>query len=120
MKYIITESRLNELVAKYLDQMNWWEWDIGDGEFNLADGEFETSKILFRIQYSSTMPDRHFDIIYLSDYLVTKISKLFSISSENSVKMIIEWFNKKYNKSLTMNDWEWMDDEEEEYEAYDD
>jgi len=30
--------------------------------------------------------------------------------------MIIEWFNKKYNKSLTMNDWQWMDDEEEEYD----
>ena len=64
MKYVITESRLNNLVSNYLDQMNWWEWDIGDGEFNLADVKFESSKILFRIQYSSTMPDHYFDIIY--------------------------------------------------------
>ena len=96
--------------------MDWVEWDVGDGEFNLADGKFESSKILFRIQYSSTIPDHHFDIIYLSDDLVTKVSKLFTISSENSVKMIIEWFNKKYDKSLTMNDWEWMEFKDTDYD----
>jgi hypothetical protein len=113
MKYIITESRLNSLVSNYLDQMDWWKWDIGDGEFNLADGKFESTKILFRIQYSSTMPDHYFDIIYLSDGLVTNISKLFSISSENSIKMIIDWFNKRYDKSLTMDNFEWMDHEDQ-------
>lgn len=114
MRYIISESRLNDLVSKYLDQMDWWEWDIGDGEFNLSDGKFEPSKILFRIQYSSTMPDHSFNVIYLSDGLVSKISKLFSMDNSESIKMIIEWFNKKYDKSLTMNDWEWMDFENEE------
>lgn len=111
MKYIITENRLNNLASKYLEQLDWWMWDIGDGEFNLADGKFETSKILFRIQYSSTVPDHSFNVIYLSDYLVTKLTDLFSISSAESIRLIIEWFNKRYDKSLTIDDFEWMDDE---------
>lgn len=114
MKYIISESRLNDLVLKYLDNLDWWEWDIGDGEFDVADGRYENPKLRFRIQYSSTMPDHSFNVIYLSDGLVSKISKLFSIDNSESIKMIIEWFNKKYDKSLTMNDWEWMDFEDEE------
>lgn len=116
MKYIITESRLNSLVSNYLDQMDWWEWDIGDGEFNLADGKFESSKILFRTQWSSAMPDHSFEVIYISDDLVTKVTKLFSISSSDVIRIIIEWFNKKYNKSLTIEDFEWMDVDEEEYD----
>jgi len=111
MKYIITENRLNNLVSKYLEQLDWWEWDIGDGEFNLADGKFETSKILFRIQYSSIVAGHSFDVIYISDYLVTKLTSLFSIASSEAIRIIIEWFNKRYNKSLTMENFEWMDDE---------
>jgi hypothetical protein len=38
---------------------------------------------------------------------------MFSIPEYDTVKIIIEWFNKKYNKSLTMQDFEWMDFEEE-------
>lgn len=113
MKYIISENRLNDLVLKYLDQMDWWEWDIGDGEFNLADGKFDKSQIFFRIQYSSTMPDHSFEVIYLSDELVSKISRLFSIPDSESIKIIIEWFNRKYNKSLNMDNFEWMDFEDE-------
>lgn len=95
----------------YLDQFDWWEWDIGDGEFNIADGKYETSKIMFRIQYSSTVPDHYFDVIYLSDGLVSKVSKFFSLPTNESIKLIIEWFNKRYDKSLTIDNFEWMDDE---------
>lgn len=112
MKYIITENRLHDLASKYLDGMTWWEWDIGDGEFDLADGEFNPDKILYRIQYSSTDPDHSFEVIYVSDKLVSKLSKLFSIAPKESLKMIIEWFNKRYDKSLTIANFEWMDDED--------
>jgi hypothetical protein len=53
--------------------------------------------------------------------LITKITKLFSVSSESSIEAIINWFNKKYNKSLTVKDFEWIesddyyDDEDEDY-----
>ena len=109
MKYIITESQINKLVFLYLDSQDWHTWDIGDGEFNVADGEFGKDLIRFRIQYSSTVPDHHFDVVYLSDYLVTKMSSLFGLKNEDSIKSIINWFNQKYDKNLTMDDFEWLD-----------
>ena len=123
MKYIITESRINKLVFLYLDSQNWHTWDIGDGEFNVADGQYGEDVMKFRIQYSSTEPDHEFNVIYISDDLVTKMSELFSISSKNSIRAIIDWFNKKYDKNLTRDDFEWMeksdtyyaDDDEENY-----
>ena len=108
MKYIITESRINKLVFLYLDSQNWHTWDIGDGEFNVADGEYGNDVIKFRIQFSSTVPDHEFNVINISDDLITKIRKLFSIPDLESIKVIIDWFNKKYDKNLTMNDFEWM------------
>ena len=123
MKYIITESQINKLVFLYLDSQDWHTWDIGDGEFNVADGQYGEDVMKFRIQYSSTEPDHEFNVIYISDDLVTKMSELFSISSKNSIRAIIDWFNKKYEKNLTMDDFEWMeksdtyyaDDDEENY-----
>ena len=94
MKYIITESRINKLVFLYLDSQNWHTWDIGDGEFNVADGEYGSDVIKFRIQFSSTVPDHEFNVIYISDDLITKIRKLFSIPDLESIKVIIDWFNK--------------------------
>jgi hypothetical protein len=35
---------------------------------------------------------------------------LFSLSVEDSIKTIIDWFNKKYDKSLTIDDFEWFQD----------
>jgi hypothetical protein len=98
-----------KLIFLYLAGLNWHTWDIGDGEFNVADGEYGEDVLKFRIQYSSTVPDHEFNVIYISDDLVTRISKLFSIPNLDSIKSIIGWFNKKYDKNLTMNDFEWME-----------
>lgn len=109
MKILVTESQINKLVSNYLDSQDWRTWDIGDGEFDVFDGEFGNVMLRLRIQYSSTMPDQDFEVIYISDDLVTKINNLFSLVKQDSVKLIINWFNKKYDKNLTMNDFEWMD-----------
>ena len=122
MKYILNESQIDKLITSYLNSQDWKTWDIGDGEFNVADGEFGKDLIRFRIQYSSTVPDHYFNVIYISDYLVEKINSLFGLNSLKSIKSIISWFNQKYDKNLTMDDFEWMDsdtyyadDEEENY-----
>lgn len=122
MKYILNESQIDKLITSYLNSQDWKTWDIGDGEFNVADGEFGKDLIRFRIQYSSTVPDNYFNVIYISDYLVEKINSLFGLNSLKSIKSIISWFNQKYDKNLTMDDFEWMDsdtyyadDEEENY-----
>jgi len=104
-----------------LDSQDWHTWDIGDGEFNVADGEFGKDLIRFRIQNSSTVPDHEFNVIYLEDGLVTKINNLFGLGIEDSIISIINWFNKEYDKNLTRDDFEWLDSDtyyadDEEYE----
>jgi len=121
LKFIVENNKANTLVSKYLDSQDWYTWDIGDGEFNLADGEFGKDLIRFRIQYSSTFPDKYFDVIYLDDRLVTKIINLFGLDNETAIKSIINWFNQTYNTELTIKDFEWLDnDGENDDEDYDD
>jgi hypothetical protein len=119
-KFIVENSKMDTMVSQYLNSQDWRTWDIGDGEFNVADGEFGKDLIRFRLQNSSTVPDHEFNVIYLEDGLVTKINNLFGLGSENSIISIINWFNGKYDKNLTRNDFEWLDSdtyyaEDEEY-----
>lgn len=109
LKTIVESEKSQRLVSDYLNSQDWKTWDIGDGELNIADGEFGKDLIRLRIQYSSTVPDRYFNVIYISDYLVEKINSLFGLNNLNSIKYIISWFNQKYDKNLTMDDFEWMD-----------
>ena len=121
LKTIVSENRINKWVFDYLDSQDWKTWDIGDSEFNVTDGEFGKDLIRFRIQYSSTVPDHHFNVIYISDDLVTKISGLFGVDNKIAIDSIIHWFNKKYDKNLTHDDFEWLDsdtyyaDDDEDY-----
>ena len=122
LEFIVENNKANTLVSKYLDSQDWRTWDIGDGEFNVADGEFGRDLIRLRIQYSSTFPDHSFDVIYLDDRLVTKIVNLFGLKNDDAIESIINWFNQTYNTELTIKDFEWLDsdtyyeDEDEDYE----
>ena len=121
LKTIVSENRINKWVFDYLDSQDWKTWDIGDTEFNVADGEFGVDQFRFRIQYSSTVPDHSFNVIYINDGLVSKIITLFSLPERVTIKTIIDWFNKKYDKNLTLDDFEWLDsdtyyaDDDEDY-----
>lgn len=120
-KFIVESNKVNTLVSKYLDSQDWRTWDIGDGEFNVADGEFGRDLIRLRIQYSSTVPDHYFNVIYLEDGLVTKIINIFGLDEKIAIESIINWFNQTYNTELTIKDFEWMDnDEENDYVDFDD
>ena len=114
------KNRINELVFNYLDGQNFKYWDEGDDEFNLSDGENGNDVIKYRIQVSSTEPDHEFNVIYISDELVAQISELFSMVDYDSVRKVIAWFNKTYNKKLTADDYEWMSNESDTYYAEDD
>lgn len=117
MKYIITESRINKLVSNYLNGIEWDTWDVGDGEFDVfdvSDGEDEPPKLKFRTgyEYLGTIP---FYILYIDDDLLNKINDLFGLNIKDAAKSVINWFNEKYDKTITENDWEWfMKDNEDE------
>ena len=101
-------NRINKLVFNYLDGQNFKYWDEGDGEFNLSDGDNGGDVIKYRIQNSSIEPDHEFEVIYIDDYLVERLNELFSMVDRESVRKVIAWFNKTYNKKLTADDYEWM------------
>ena len=102
------KNRIDELVSNYLDGQNFKYWDEGDGEFNLSDGENGNDVIKYRTQTSSVEPDHEFNVIYISDNLIENISELFSMIDYESIRKVIAWFNKTYNKKLTADDYEWM------------
>jgi hypothetical protein len=114
------KNRINVLVFKYLDGQNFKYWDESDGEFNLSDGENGNDVIKYRIQSSSTEPDHEFNVIYISDELVTKISRLFGVNGKIAINSIINWFNQKYEKNLTIDDFEWLQDSDTYYAEDDD
>ena len=121
LKLIVENNRMDTLVSQYLNSQDWYTWDIGDDEFNVADNDRSDKNLIwYRKQWSSTVPDHEFDVIYINDYLVTKIIKLFGMENKMAIESIINWFNQEYDKNLTINDFEWMetddDEEEEEYE----
>jgi hypothetical protein len=113
MKYIITESKINEFISTYLNGQNFKYWDQGDDEFNLSDGVNGYDVIKYRIQYSSSVPDHSFEVIYINDGLISKVSQIFSIPLKDSINAIITWFNTKYEKNLNLDNFEWMNHDEE-------
>jgi hypothetical protein len=123
MKYIITESKINKLVSTYLDERDLETSDIGNGEFNITDGKHGNDVIRYEIDHSLTYPEKSYHTISISDDLVTKITQLFGLESEDAINSIINWFNQEYDLNVDIHDFEWLsnsdtyyyDDEDEEY-----
>ena len=123
MKYIITESKINKLVSMYLDEIDLETSDIGNGEFNITDGKHGNDVIRYEIDHSLTYPEKSYHTIAISDNLVTKITQLFGLKSEDAINSIINWFNQEYDLNVDIHDFEWLsnsdtyyyDDEDEEY-----
>ena len=121
-KYIITESKINKLVSIYLDEQDFHTSEIGDGEFDITNGKHGNNIISYEIKHSLTFPDKTYEVISISDDLVTKITHLFGFKSDDAITSIINWFNQKYDKKLDIHDFEWLsnsddyyDDEDEDY-----
>ena len=116
MKYIIKESQINKLVGKFLNSKDFKVWDVGDGEFNVADGEF--GRDVFRYSLSYTYPSSYqrehslqeVETVYISDILISQIMKLFNLSPSDAIAAFADWFNKTYDKNLSPDDFTWMDD----------
>jgi hypothetical protein len=117
LKLIVENNRMDTLVSQYLNSQDWYTWDIGDGEFNVADNDRNDKNLFwYRKQFSSTVPDHEFDVLYINDYLVAKIVKLFGMEINTAIESIINWFNQEYDTELTIKDFEWMETDDEEYD----
>ena len=105
-KLIVETDKRSNIVSKYLDSQDWRPWDIGDGEFDVADGEHGRNLLRFRVQWSSTIPDISFNVLYIEDSLVSKIMNVFGMTANQSVLSVINWFNKEFGYNLTIDDYE--------------
>ena len=114
LKFIVENNKMDTLVSQYLNSQDWYTWDIGDGEFNVADNDRNDKNLFwFRKRYSSTVPELEFDVLYINNGLVTKIVKLFGMENNTAIKSIINWFNQKYDTELAIDNFEWMETDEE-------
>ena len=121
MKYIITESKINKLVSIYLDNQRLETSEIGNGEFNITNGKHGNNVISYEINHSLTFPDKTYEVIFISDDLVTKTTQLFGLKNDDAITSIINWFNQKYDKKLDIHDFEWLSNSDAYYdEDYDD
>ena len=119
LQVILESDKVERMVFAYLDDTNWYVWDFGDEEFNVSEGEYGLTRFRYRIQSSSTFPDREFDFLYISIDLVESISNLFSISMDEATNLTIKWFNKGFDTDLDINSFEWMDQDDEWIEGED-
>jgi hypothetical protein len=121
MKYIITESKINKLVSIYLDNQRLETSEIGNGEFDITNGKHGNNVISYEINHSLTFPDKTYEVIFISDDLVTKTTQLFGLKNDDAITSIINWFNQKYDKKLDIHDFEWLSNSDAYYdEDYDD
>jgi len=109
------------LVSIYLDNQDFHTSEIGNGEFDITNGKNGNNVISYEINYT-LFPDKTYEVIFISEDLVTKTTQLFGLKYDDAITSIINWFNQKYDKKLDIHDFEWLssdddyyDDEDEEY-----
>lgn len=90
MKYIITESKLNELVYKYLDNIK-WSAEGSEDEFVVYG-----NNILMFDTYSGD------NTLRINSEIIDILTKLFG--TEDVGNYILNWFNNKFN--IKLSDWE--------------
>ena len=82
MKYLITESKLNQVIFKYLDNQDFIQIDKDNSIYFVYSEDDEYAKIKF---------NKLVDACYISDNLIWKISDLFSLHHFDSKTVIGKW-----------------------------
>lgn len=118
MKYIITENRIVKLIQHYLDAKTWKKIDLRNGGFILEN--LSTEVIRYDIKESLTKPGLYFNEIYINDEFILEINEMFGLKRHDRtpIDVIIDWFNQKYNKNLTFDDFNILLHDDEEYDDY--
>ena len=91
MKYLITESQLDKLIFKYLDNQDFIQTEMGN---NLHFVNSENDKYV-QIRYNNND-----SWCYINPNLVEEISSFFSLQPSDSEKVIVRWFEKTYQMSV--------------------
>jgi hypothetical protein len=98
MKYIITEDRLNKLVKRYLNTLNFRQEDSYGSNFVIYLDE--SSVLKYREEHTG------FSILYTEYSFVRSIENFFGMNSEEAVNAILDWVSETYG--VTPKTWTWF------------
>lgn len=86
MKYIISEQRLERLVAKYLDTLGFTEGNDDADGFDIIRGGSQV--LAYRNEEER---------LYISTDLIKDVRDLFGLPQKESMNYIRNWFQDEYN-----------------------
>ena len=108
MKYIITESKLKEVVSKYLDSIDWRVLESTDEEFPIEVYEHTTDKGPTFVVRVITHKYGEENRLYIRELFQIKLEDMFGEStvSGDSNTLVMDWFSKHFN--IEINDYSYM------------
>ena len=108
MKYIITESRLKEVVSKYLDSIDWRVLESTDEEFPIEVYEHTTDKGPTFVVRVITHKYGEENRLYIRELFQIKLEDMFGEStvSGDPNTLVMDWFSKHFN--IEINDYSYM------------
>ena len=90
MKYIITENKLNDIIFKYLD---------------IKYGALEQKEYIiifhFHNEDQGELTWKHPNELFISRKLRNEVSNFFGLDNYDSIKVIGEWFEDRYNLKVS-------------------
>jgi hypothetical protein len=95
MKYLITESQIDKVIFKYLDNQDFIHIKYGVNDY-LVNSEKD--------EYAQIRYNRISDYCTINFDLVVEIVKFFSLSPSDAISVIDRWVEKTFNVSSVIAD----------------
>jgi hypothetical protein len=109
MKYIITESRLNDIIFKYLSDIDWEIADYTDAEwgdmtrlFFKSESQFPEDAIFEAYQDEDCFDDEceNERVLLVNKPFYRQIMNLFGLTNIETHKILIEWYESYTNETI--------------------
>ena len=114
MKYIITESRLNNIIFKYLNDIDWEIADYTDAEwgnmtrlFFKNESQFPEDAIFEAFENEDCIGDEEEDeecpterTLMVNKLFYLKLKNLFGLTFIETHKILIEWYESYTNETI--------------------
>jgi hypothetical protein len=113
MKYIITESRLNDLIFKYLNNIDWeiadyTDWEYGDMTrlFFKGESQFPEHAIFEAFDSEDCVGDEENEdcpterVLMVNKPFYLQLISLFGITNIYAHKILIEWYESYTNETI--------------------
>lgn len=114
MKYIITESRLNEIIFKYLNNITWeimdyHDWDYGEMTrlFFKGESQFPEDAIFEAYENEDCVGDEEEGqecpterVLLVSKSFYNTIMNLFTLNHQETHSALINWYESYTNETI--------------------